>query len=93
VGDLRVVHVSTHVTLRMPIERVKQPRILTLIRLAYWAPKPLGVAAPKIALAACIFTPAPIQATEREAQQGCLIALLPPCGPTPWRRLLAGPIW
>ena len=49
--DLRVVHVSTHVSLRQAIERTKKPRILTVIRLAHRALKALGIAAPKIAVA------------------------------------------
>ncbi len=50
-GDLRVVHVSTHVSLRTAIERTKKPRILTVIRLAHRAMKALGIAEPKIAVA------------------------------------------
>ncbi len=50
-GDLRVVHVSTHVSLRTAIERAKRPRILTVIRLADRALKALGIAAPKLAVA------------------------------------------
>ena len=50
-GDLRVVHVSTHVSLRQAIERTKKPRILTVIRLANRAMKALGIAEPKIAVA------------------------------------------
>ena len=50
-GDLRVVHVSTHVSLRQAIERTKRPRILTVIRLANRALKALGIAEPKIAVA------------------------------------------
>jgi 4-hydroxythreonine-4-phosphate dehydrogenase len=50
-GDLRVVHVSTHVSLRQAIERAKKPRILTVIRLANRALKALGIAEPKIAVA------------------------------------------
>jgi len=49
--DLRVVHVSTHVSLREAIERVKKPRVLTVIRLANRALKALGIAEPKIAVA------------------------------------------
>lgn len=49
--DLRVVHVSTHVSLREAIERTKKPRILTVIRLANRALKVLGLAEPKIAVA------------------------------------------
>jgi 4-hydroxythreonine-4-phosphate dehydrogenase len=50
-GDLRVVHVSTHVSLRQAIERTRKPRILTVIRLANRALKALGIAEPKIAVA------------------------------------------
>jgi len=49
--DLRVVHVSTHVSLRQAIERTKKPRVLTVIRLANRALKALGIAEPKIAVA------------------------------------------
>jgi 4-hydroxythreonine-4-phosphate dehydrogenase len=49
--DLRVVHVSTHVSLRQAIERTKKPRVLTVIRLAHRALKALGIAEPKIAVA------------------------------------------
>jgi 4-hydroxythreonine-4-phosphate dehydrogenase len=49
--DLRVVHVSTHVSLREAIERTKKARVLTVIRLADRALKALGIAEPKIAVA------------------------------------------
>ncbi len=49
--DLRVVHVSTHVSLREAIERTKKPRVLTVIRLANRALKALGLSEPKIAVA------------------------------------------
>jgi 4-hydroxythreonine-4-phosphate dehydrogenase len=49
--DLRVVHVSTHVSLRQAIERTKKGRVLTVIRLANRALKALGIAEPKIAVA------------------------------------------
>ena len=49
--DLRVVHVSTHVSLQQAIHRTKKPRILTVIRLANRAMKALGIAEPKIAVA------------------------------------------
>jgi 4-hydroxy-L-threonine phosphate dehydrogenase PdxA len=49
--DLRVVHVSTHVSLRQAIERTKKARVLTVIRLANRALKALGIAEPKIAVA------------------------------------------
>jgi 4-phospho-D-threonate 3-dehydrogenase / 4-phospho-D-erythronate 3-dehydrogenase len=50
-ADLRVVHVSTHVSLRQAIERTKKTRVLTVIRLAHRALKALGIAEPKIAVA------------------------------------------
>lgn len=49
--DLRVVHVSTHVSLRQAIERTKKARVLTVIRLANRALKALGIDEPKIAVA------------------------------------------
>ena len=49
--DLRVVHVSTHVSLQEAINRTKKPRILTVIRLANRALKALGIGEPKIAVA------------------------------------------
>jgi 4-hydroxythreonine-4-phosphate dehydrogenase len=49
--DFRVVHVSTHVSLRQAIERTKKTRVLTVIRLADRALKALGIAQPKIAVA------------------------------------------
>jgi 4-phospho-D-threonate 3-dehydrogenase / 4-phospho-D-erythronate 3-dehydrogenase len=50
-GDFRVVHVSTHVSLKEAIERVKKPRILTVIGLAHDVLKKLGIEDPKIAVA------------------------------------------
>jgi 4-hydroxythreonine-4-phosphate dehydrogenase len=50
-ADLRVVHVSTHVSLREAIRRVQKPRVLTVIRLAHRALQALGIAEPKIAVA------------------------------------------
>jgi 4-hydroxythreonine-4-phosphate dehydrogenase len=50
-GGLRVVHVSTHVSLREAIARVKTPRILECIRLGYRACRELGMASPHIAVA------------------------------------------
>jgi len=48
--DLRVVHVSTHVSLREACDRVKKDRVLKVIELAYTTCKSLGVAEPKIAV-------------------------------------------
>lgn len=50
-GPLRVVHVSTHVSLREAIARVQTPRILECIRLGDRACRDLGIAAPRIAVA------------------------------------------
>jgi 4-phospho-D-threonate 3-dehydrogenase / 4-phospho-D-erythronate 3-dehydrogenase len=50
-GKLRIVHVSTHVSLRQAIERCKKPRVLATIRLAYNACRELGVENPRIAVA------------------------------------------
>ena len=50
-GDFRVVHVSTHVSLKEAIKRVKKPRIMKVIELAYQALKKLGIEEPRIAVA------------------------------------------
>jgi 4-hydroxythreonine-4-phosphate dehydrogenase len=50
-GPLRVVHVSTHVSLREAIERVKTARILECLRLGDRACRELGIAAPHLAVA------------------------------------------
>ncbi len=50
-GDLRVVHVSTHVSLRTACDRVKKDRVHTVIRLADNACRRLGIEAPRIAVA------------------------------------------
>ncbi len=49
--DLRVVHVSTHVSLKEACDRVKKDRVLECIRLAYEACKDLGIESPKVAVA------------------------------------------
>jgi len=49
--SLRVIHVSTHVSLREAIARVKQPRIERVIELAHAALRHEGVVAPRIAVA------------------------------------------
>jgi 4-hydroxythreonine-4-phosphate dehydrogenase len=48
---LRVSHVSTHVPLRVAVDRVRPERILKVLRLTNDAIKKLGVASPKIAVA------------------------------------------
>ena len=49
--ELRVIHVSTHVSLQEAIDRVSQERVLTVIQLARDALSKIGVAVPKIAVA------------------------------------------
>ncbi len=49
--DLRVVHVSTHVSLREACDRVTQERVLKVIRLANDACLALGITHPKIGVA------------------------------------------
>lgn len=49
--DLRVVHVSTHVSLREACDRVKKERVLDVIRIANQACLDMGIQAPKIAVA------------------------------------------
>lgn len=50
-GDMRVIHVSTHVSLRHACDLVKKERVLTVIRLANKALKKLGFEEPKIGVA------------------------------------------
>lgn len=49
--DLRVVHVSTHVSLREACERVKKDRVLEVIEIADGACRDLGIAVPRIGVA------------------------------------------
>ena len=50
-GNFRVVHVSTHVSLREAIQRVKKPRVLRVIQLADAALKQVGIGQPRVAVA------------------------------------------
>ena len=50
-GNMRVVHVSTHVSLRRACELVKKQRVLEVIQLADDACKRLGIARPAIGVA------------------------------------------
>jgi len=50
-GNLRVSHVSTHVSLREAIDRVRPERILTVVRLTNEAVKEMGLAEPRLAIA------------------------------------------
>ncbi len=49
--ELRVVHVSTHVSLRQACDRVKKDRVLECIRIANAGCKALGIENPKIGVA------------------------------------------
>lgn len=49
--DLRVVHVSTHVSLRQACDLVKKDRILKVIRLAHDACGRIGIDSPKVGVA------------------------------------------
>lgn len=48
--DLRVVHVSTHVSLRQACDLVKKQRVLDVIQIADQACKELGIAEPRVAV-------------------------------------------
>lgn len=50
-GDLRVVHVSTHVSLREACDRVKKDRVLEVIRIAWKACRDLGIESPRVGVA------------------------------------------
>lgn len=49
--DLRVVHVSTHCSLREACDRVKKERVLDVIHIANQACKDIGIQKPRIAVA------------------------------------------
>ncbi len=49
--ELRVVHVSTHVSLREACDRAKKGRILEVIRIANQACKDMGIESPKVGVA------------------------------------------
>ena len=49
--DLRVVHVSTHVSLRQACDKVKKARVLEVIRIANEGCKAIGIETPKIGVA------------------------------------------
>lgn len=49
--ELRVVHVSTHVSLREACDRVKKARVLDVIRIANEGCKAIGIREPRIAVA------------------------------------------
>lgn len=49
--DLRVVHVSTHVSLREACDRVKKDRVLEVIRIADKACRDMGIEKPRVGVA------------------------------------------
>ena len=49
--NIRVVHVSTHVSLREACDRVRKDRVLEVIRIAYQACRDLGLEQPRIGVA------------------------------------------
>jgi 4-hydroxythreonine-4-phosphate dehydrogenase len=49
--DMRVIHVTTHVSLRRACDLVKKERVLEVIRLAHQAMKALGIKNPRIGVA------------------------------------------
>jgi 4-hydroxythreonine-4-phosphate dehydrogenase len=49
--DLRVVHVSTHCSLREACDRVKKGRVLEVIEIADKACRDMGITSPKVAVA------------------------------------------
>ena len=50
-GDLRVVHVSTHVSLRQACDAVSRDRVLTVIRLAHQTCQQIGIPRPRVGVA------------------------------------------
>lgn len=49
--NIRIVHVSTHVSLREACDRVKKARVLEVIRIADKACRDMGITAPRIGIA------------------------------------------
>lgn len=52
VGDLRVVHVTTHVPLRRACDMIKRDRVFKTIQLAHEACRMLGIESPRVGVAA-----------------------------------------
>lgn len=50
-GDFRVIHVTTHVSMRQALDLLSKERVLRIIRLADRTAKELGVAKPRVAVA------------------------------------------
>jgi 4-hydroxythreonine-4-phosphate dehydrogenase len=50
-GHIRVIHVTTHVSLRRAVDLIKKDRVLSTIRLAHEGCQQLGIVKPRIAVA------------------------------------------
>lgn len=50
-GNLRVIHVTTHVSMRRALEMLSHERVLRVIRLAHRTARELGVAKPRVGVA------------------------------------------
>lgn len=50
-GNLRVIHVTTHLSMRRALDQIKQARIYRTIRIAHLACRQLGVDSPRIGVA------------------------------------------
>jgi 4-hydroxythreonine-4-phosphate dehydrogenase len=50
-GQLRITHVTTHVSLRQAIEQIRPERVLTVLRLTKEALRQMGIDEPRIAMA------------------------------------------
>lgn len=50
-GNLRVVHVTTHVSMRKALDLIKKERVYTTIKIAFEACRQLGIESPRIAVA------------------------------------------
>jgi 4-hydroxythreonine-4-phosphate dehydrogenase len=50
-GKLRVIHVTTHVSMRQALDLLSKERVLRIIRLAHRTAKELGVTAPRVGVA------------------------------------------
>ena len=50
-GNLRVVHVTTHVSMRKALDLIKEERVHTTIKIAFEACRQLGIGSPRIAVA------------------------------------------
>ena len=88
--QLRVVHVSTHVSLREACERVKKERVLEVIRIADRACRDMGIGRPRVAVAGLnphcgengLFGREELEEIEPAVRQACNEGI-DACGPIP----------